>query len=83
MSAAKILLKAIIISIVLFFLIAAVTVWLISRHRQRKKEDKDIKNRGFLSPPIAQWGTRPYQSTPFVPPVQKPEAVVYPMQQPH
>lgn len=83
MGAAKILLKAIITPIVLFFLIVAVMVWLVSRHRQRKKEDKDIENRGFLPPPIAQWGTGPYQLTPFVPPVQKPEAVVYPMQQPH
>lgn len=82
MGAAKILLKAIIIPVVLFFLVVAVIVWFVSRQRQRTKEEKDIENHGPRPPPITQWGTGPYQSTPFVPPVQKPEAVIYPMQQP-
>lgn len=77
MGAVKLLLKAIIIPVVLFFLAVAIIVWLVSRRRQRKQKQNDIENRGFQPPPITQWGTGPYQPSLSVPPVQKPEAAVY------
>ncbi|KAI9924932.1 hypothetical protein AWENTII_006562 [Aspergillus wentii] len=78
MGLVKVLLKAILIPIVFVIVVAAVAFFLFKRHRDRKKEDRDIENRGFQPPPIQQWGTGHHPST--MSPVQKPEAVVYPMQ---
>lgn len=84
MGAAKVLLKAILIPVIIFLVVVAIAVFLIMRHRDRKRKEKDIENHVFQPhPPITQWGTGPQPtSSPFVP-VQKPDAVAYPMQYPY
>lgn len=83
MGLVKVLLKAILIPLALFALIIGIAIYMFIRHRNRKKEDKALESsqHGFQPPPIQQWGTGPQPSSPFVP-VQKPEAVVYPVQYP-
>lgn len=82
MGLVKVLLKAVLIPIIAFVVIVGIAIFLFIRHRNRKNEEKSLEsynNYGFQPPPITQWGTGPQPSSPFVP-VQKPEAVVYPMQ---
>lgn len=84
MGLVKTLLKAIIIPVILFLVIVAIAIFFLVRHKKHKKEDQAFENYyasqpPSFPPPITQWGTGPQPSSPFIP-VQKPEAVVYPMQ---
>ncbi|KAJ5903319.1 hypothetical protein N7504_005702 [Penicillium tannophilum] len=70
----KVLLKVILIPIVVVVVIVVVIGILIKMRRDRKKEEKQIKQRGFHPAPITQW-TYPDQAYPDQ--VQKPAPVVY------
>lgn len=84
MGAAKVLLKAILIPVIIFLVVVAIAVFLIMRHRDRKRKEKDIENHVFQPhPPITQWGTGPQPTSSPSVPVQKPDAVAYPMQYPY
>lgn len=68
----KILLKVILIPIVVVVVIVVVIGILIKMRRDRKKEEKQIKQRGFQPPSLAQWT---YPEHPDQ--VQKPAPVAY------
>ncbi|KAJ5663476.1 hypothetical protein N7507_004207 [Penicillium longicatenatum] len=75
----KILLKVILIPIVVIVVIVVVVGILIKIRRDRKKEEKQVQQRGFRPPPIMQW-TYPEQVYPDQ--VQKPAPVAYPVAAP-
>ncbi|KAJ6110139.1 hypothetical protein N7486_002374 [Penicillium sp. IBT 16267x] len=72
----KILLKAILIPIVIIVVIIVVIGILIKTRRDRKKEEKQVQQRGFHPPPITQWN---YPEQVYPDPVQKPAPVAYPV----
>lgn len=70
----KLLLKVILIPIVIVVVIVVVIAILIKIRRDRKKEEKQIKQRGFHPPPITQWN---YPQQVYPDQVQKPAPVAY------
>ncbi|KAJ5552477.1 hypothetical protein N7494_001855 [Penicillium frequentans] len=75
----KILLKVILIPIVVVVVIVVVIGILIKMRRDRKKEEKQIKQRGFHPQPITQWA---YPEQVYPDQFQKPAPVAYPVAAP-
>ncbi|KAJ5751967.1 hypothetical protein N7520_008884 [Penicillium odoratum] len=76
MGIVKLLLKVILIPIVIFAVIIIIISVLIRIRRDRKKEEKQINQRGFQLPPLTEW-TYPDQGDPVQ--VQKPAPLAYPI----
>ncbi|KAJ5628740.1 hypothetical protein N7490_010968 [Penicillium lividum] len=72
----KLLLKVILIPIVIVAVIIIVIAVLIKIRRDRKKEEKQIHQRGFQPPPLTEW-IYPDRGNPNQ--VQKPAPVAYPI----